>query len=271
MPEFTYIPGEGAVETFNGRPIAVQPENAYVESQGFGTLEDAQDYQRDQTALGLAQREMVAHQQRGVSDEDLDNGTYNVALAALEQLLQEKQQELYNTSNPVLAVQLAQECEALAGQIVNGRRAESPSQDEEDGNTIEDQIRAEHGDRVNEILANAAQVLAPDVIEEYNKEVLADEDPLVKKAGFKTLQALQERPDAFNTDHSTWSPLTNDQVSRISEEFGHQRASEIQAISYAVATGRTTPAQALKLASKDPGLFNALVQGAARGLYKVMF
>ena len=82
---------------------------------------------------------------------------------------------------------------------------------------------------------------------------------------------MVQNPQAFATDRSEWKPLESSTVDQLSEAFGEQRASEIQAISYAVAAGKTTPAQALKLAAKDPGLFAALVKGAQQGYFKLMF
>ena len=275
MPEYTYDPVAGTgVETRGGKAVNVEGESAFVAEKGFGTLEDYQDHQLDQTAKGLSRRAQERAATYRTTDQDIDEGTYNPELVAIEEKLQSVQQKLLRSTNPLEQARLATEAEALATQLVSGRlAAEDPTIDpsELDGNSFEDQIKAELGDRVNEILQHAADVLPAEAVEEFNQEVLNDQDPLIKKAGFKTLEALQKRPECFNTDTESWSPLTSDQVSRISEEFGPQRAEEIKAISYAVASGHATPAQALKLAAKDPGLFNALVQGAARGYYKVMF
>ena len=272
--EITYIPGEGAVETRGGVPVNRTLSAAQgSQESAFGSLEEYQENQLANTALGLSRRAQTALSLENTTDQDLDQGTFNASAAALEQRLQQVQNLLYYSTNPVEKSQLAQEAEQLASQLVSQRftGAEdigSPDEVESYGEAI----RAELGsDVVNEVLANAADVLASAAVDEFNEDVLNDADPLVQKAGFKTLQQLKDNPQAFATDRSEWHPLDTDTVDQLAEAFGEQRAAEIQAISYAVAAGPKTPAQALKLAAKDPGLFQALVRGAQEGYFKLMF
>ena len=271
--EITYIPGEGAVETRGGVPVnrSLSATQGAQES-AFGSLEDYQENQLANTALGLSRRAQTALSLENTTDQDLDEGTFSAAAAALELRLQEVQQRLYHSINPVEKSQLAQEAEQLACQLVTHRYSGAELDSPDDVESYGEFVRAELGsDVVNDVLLNAADVLSSDAVDEFNKDVLNDADPLVQRTGFKTLQQLRDNPQAFATDRSEWQPLDTDAVDQLAEAFGEQRAAEIQAISYAVSAGMTTPAQALKLAAKDPGLFQALVRGAQEGYFKLMF
>jgi len=272
--EITYIPGEGAVETRGGVPLhrtISSPQEA--QESAFGSLEDYQEHQLANTARGLSRRAQTALSLESTTDQDLDEGTFNPAAAAVEARLQQVQQQLYRSTDPLAKAQLAHEAQQLASQLVTHRYAGAEDPGGSDlAETYADSVRAELGGaEVDTILANAAEVLTAEVAAEINEDFLNDADPLIQKAGFVTLQQLKNNPQAFATNRSEWRPLDSSTVDQLSEAFGEQRASEIQAISYAVAAGKTTPAQALKLAAKDPGLFAALVKGAQQGYFKLMF
>ena len=273
MPEYTYDPVAGtSVETRGGRAVNVEGESAFVAEKGFGTIEDYQDHQLEQTAKGLSRRSLERTAVYRTTDEDIDQGTYNPELVAIEEKLQNVQQQLMRSNNPLEQARLATEAESLASQLVNGRLAEGsdPTIDpnEGDGNSFEDQVRAEMGDLASQILQNAADNL-PEESSAHLNELLSDSDELVKKTTFRTLEQFQKHPEAFVTDRSQYANFNDSTVSRINEIAGPTVGDQICILNAALVAGHTTPAQVMKLAAKSPHLLRGLMDCAKAGVIKI--
>lgn len=267
--EFTFDGATGqAVQTRGGVPMEQHFDNALSEERGF-SLDEIERHQLDSTASNLARRAQQDHYQRGITDQDLDEGSFNYRQAELEGLLQQVQAKLYASTSPVEQARLAREAEAIATELVQGRAQESP-EDFNDEESIEAAIKSELGPEVEEILNFAAENLSTESSEGIN-EILESGDDAEKKTAFNTLQKLKEHPEAFHTDRSEWVGLYQEQVDRLSEVVGPEVANDIHTLSHAIAQGVTSPAEVMRLASKDPALLRGLMEGTRQGIFRLMF
>lgn len=272
MPEYTFDPAAGeAVETRGGQPTNTRPgsESAFVEEKGFGTHREYEEAQYDRTAAGLAQRAERERLQRGLTDQDVDEGTYSYERAQLEETLQVIQQKLHRSTSPVEQAKLAFEAEAVAAKLIGVRQDEAPTSDQLSEDDFADAIRAELGDDVNEILANAAEVLDSGTAEEFN-QVLSSDDKQAQKLAFNTLKAVKSNPEAFHTSREGRVGMNNEQLSRLTESVGAEVANDLHTISHMMAAGKLSTAQALATVAKSPAHLRALRTGVDAGIFKIM-
>jgi hypothetical protein len=268
MPEYTYDPLTGtASETRGGRSIYTSI-TAATEEQSLGSREEIERAQQERTASALARRASVNQRTAGTTDQDLDEGTFNVASANLELQLQQVQQRLYHSTNPAEQAKLAHEAEELAAQLVGARAVEDPAR-YEDEQSIQQAIREEMGPRAAEVLANAADNLSEESTSQLN-EILSSDDELTVRTSMQVLEGLKDHPEAFSTDRSSWNTISQDQFSQLVDLVGAENANDIQTISAAIASGVATPAEVLKTVSRDPVLLKALITGAQAGVYQLM-
>lgn len=237
----------------------------------LGSPEAIADSRLTASAQGLARRAAMHQATQATSDQDIADGVSDPNVAATEQALQAVQQKLHRSTSPVEQAQLAAQAEQLAGQLVAAEQSgEVPAVEAElgqiDSEDIGQALRAEFGDeKVNSVLASAAENLSPDAAKYFNAVFESGNDADISTA-FTALKDIQGNPEIVTSQPTA---LDQSQIGDFVEAYGEQTAYKIQDLNIGLVQGTYTQAQAVKKAMVDPELRQALMDAARRGQLKL--
>ena len=257
MPSYTYDPAAGqAVETSSIDQSLSAADSAEVDISQ--SLQQTEDQSLKNAVENLTRR----------NDTTTDVGGSDDSAGEVELLnLQKQLSEAQNNGDFLQVESLSAKCEALATALVTGQQAAPDPIKEQKWKQAkqdaEDEIKFDAG--IQDALDHAGANFSDDQIAEWNK-ALTKGSASDKQIVAETLVSYKNNPEYYTSEHT---PLDDDAAMAIVHSIGKERAADVITLSRAVSAGHATPTDALKLASKDPGLMKSLKELCAQGLIKI--
>ncbi len=231
--------------------IQITPDD-YLGGNGTNetpSIEEVQGHQLSQRAANYAQR-----QENTVTPDVSD-----MELLAL-------QSRLAHTQNPLEQIQLEQQINTLASQLVGQplpqNKPEAPS-----FNAKEEVFNSYGKETYEDTVGWAGETMSDEVIDSFNSALQSNtEDSIV---AFEGLQQLKSLPSSSFVD-------VDDDVQHMDADLAHQLTStygeagdQLVTLNAALANGHATPAEVMQMAMSDPALRNAAISAAKAGLIQL--
>ena len=233
----------------------INPEDWMEGLQGADSVqptpEEVNDFRVDQTAKGLAGRSQSRSQE--ISEDHID----------LELKLQQVQQELSQATDSITQMKLNAEAEAIAEQLVSGNTTEVEA---EQVDAARDLIN-EHGqETVERDLQWAADNLDEGVSEALNEAFQENGEDAYK--AYATIQQL--RRDGVTRHEGDVVVFDQSISNELQEQYGDQGVA-LASINAALASGKASRADAVKLVMSDPQLMQAALSASKSGLINLAY
>ena len=270
------IPGGGDASPNGSGYLPTGMESAPTgseESNYQQMLDGAAERSRESTAQFLAERQAQKNAGQFESAQSVD----------LEVQLQNAQLELHNArkGNYSFAqiAQLEHRAQSLAEQLVTGQAGGSPSGFESSIDQSDDPQSGwdDHSQDIVDGIKNqydwdaninyAAENLDRATVESLNDVLSDSSDEVALQATAQMLNAYRES-DGAGFSQGEFNDLRSDDgaMRQLNERYGEQTAERIQLLGWAVATGKSSLGEAIKLASKDQTLLTSLMDAQQQGI-----
>ena len=236
-------------------PIQAEPES------GLGTIDERTEFIFDNAGRGLADRARLAESTRGISDEDLDRGSFDASLADLELSLQEIQLKQHRAQSPVEQARWAAKAEKVAARLIAGNQQipdKAKESEPKEELTVEQELK-ESGVDIEASLANAGEVLSDDSMQAWN-ELLGSKERGDQIMAAKMMQNLRTDPSMFETDLSKYVAMDDALAAEIAASYGADIAKDLQLLSISIKEGVCTPAEAYRLHQRNDRMAAAVNQ-----------
>ena len=251
MPEYQFDPSTGTSSEVSRGGEEVKPPAIGIEEINRARVRN--------TAKGLADRQ-------NHSSAAGDTADVNVEIQ-----LQQTQQKIMrgDFNGPLEQQQLIQQAEGLAAQLVGA--AEAPrlleNGDEERAPENFDEEYLNNHPEVQADLQYASEVMSESLVGEFNT-MISGSDELTKVGALDTIKHLRQNPQAFSSasDSTGVDEYTEKQIAA---QYGEELAHAISVLGNGVASGVITTSQAIRTASSDPDLKNALFALAQQGIIRI--
>lgn len=186
--------------------------------------------------------------------------------ASLEVELQRVQAEISSGRlNPMEQLAAESKAYAIAERLTSGGEAvlnEEPVLSEEFAQTPAEQYKEElAGDSsVRETLEWSSTAFSEGIAETIN-DALDRADEVQAQGAINALQAMKKNPDMISREE-TVSGLSEAAVDYFNSNFSEAISRDVQALNYALVSGKATRAEVTKMAFANPALLNAMLTAA---------
>ena len=236
------------------------------ESESLGSPEQQQQHHFDQVAAGLSRRNELAHSLRGVTDQDIDEGTLDERSAHGESLLNQLIAQAAQATDPAKRAHLQLKAQQVAEGLVTGQQSK-PQQQDIDETSAYEQLNA-RGVDVQAAMVWAGEALSDESIEGFDALVKSKDQQLAYATTTMLDHARQNPSQYLNSFDEEITPIDDNLATEIAAEFGDEVAKIIHLTSHALASKVASPHEVFKLHQKDENVRRAMLALMQRGVIR---